>query len=169
MNYLDIIIVLALLWAAFRGFTKGFVIALASLIALIGGIYIAIHFSDNTAEYLNKWFSPDPQYLKIISFSITFLLVVIVVLLIAYLIDILIKATGLGIVNRLFGVVFNVLKMALILSVIICLFNYAGNIKPIISEKHKQESVLYVPISKIAPVIFPYLKIDNWKEKLNSI
>ena len=169
MNYLDIIIVLASLWAAFRGFTKGFVIALASLIALIGGIYIAIHFSDYTAEYLNKWFIPNPQYLKIISFAVTFLLVVIIVLLIAYLIDILIKATGLGIVNRLFGVVFNVLKMALILSVIMCLFNYAGDIKPIIPEKHKQESVLYLPVSKIAPAIFPYLNIDKWKAKLKSV
>ena len=165
MNYLDIIIAIPLVWAVYTGFTKGFVIALASLVALIGGIYCAIHFSGITGDFIDRWFDPNPKYLPLISFSFTFLIVVGIVYLIAFLIDRIIKATGLGIVNRLVGVVFNLAKMALILSVIMSLFNYAGVIRPLIPEKAKQESVLYDPVSRIAPAVFPYLKFEEWKEK----
>ncbi len=166
MNYLDIIIAIPLLWAAYNGFTKGFVITLASLVALIAGIYCAIYFSGITGEYISRWFSPDPKYLPILSFSFTFLIVVGIVFLFAFLIDRIIKATGLGIINRLVGVVFNIAKIALILSVIMSLFNYAGIIKPLIPEKQKEESLLYNPVSKFAPAVFPYLRFEEWKEKL---
>ncbi len=165
MNYLDIIIALPLLWAVFKGFTKGFIIALASLVALIAGVYGAIHFSEIPAEYLDLWFSPNPVYLPLISFAITFLIIVGIVYFIAFILDRIIQVTGLGIINRLAGVAFNLLKMAFILSVIISLFNYAGFIKPLIPETQKQESVLYGPISKIAPAIFPYLNFENIKER----
>ena len=165
MNYLDIIIAIPLLWAVYNGFTKGFVIALASLVALIGGIYCAIHFSGIVGVYIIHWFNPNPKYLPLLSFSFTFLLVVGIVYLVAFLIDRIITITGLGIINRLAGVVFNFAKMALIISVIMSLFNYAGIIKPLIPEKSKQESILYGPISRFAPAVFPFLKFEEWKEK----
>jgi membrane protein required for colicin V production len=168
MNYLDIFIAIPLLWAVYKGFTKGFVIALASLVALIAGIYCAIHFSGITGEYITRWFSPNPKYLPLFSFSVTFLFVVGIVYLTAFLIDRFITATGLGIINRIFGIVFNLAKMALILSVIMSLFNYAGIINPLIPEKHKQESLLYGPVSRIAPAVFPYLKFEEWKEKFKA-
>ena len=168
MNYLDIIIAIPLLWSVYKGFTKGFIITLASLIALIAGIYGAIHFSHITGVYIDTWFSPKPEYLFLVSFSFTFLLIVAVVYLIAYILDRIIHATGLGIINRLAGVVFNGLKMALILSVIISLFTYIGNIKPIIPENDKEESILYGPISKIAPAIYPYLNFNRLKEKIQD-
>lgn len=168
MNYLDIIIAIPLLWAIYKGFTKGFIIALASLVALFAGIFCAIRFSQYPGEYIDRWFNPDIKYLPLISFAFTFLLIVGFIYLIAFLIDRIVTATGLGIVNRLAGVVFNGLKMALILSVIINLFNYAGHIKPIIPENHKQESVLYYPVSKIAPAVFPFLRFEDWKNKLKE-
>jgi membrane protein required for colicin V production len=166
MNYLDIIIAIPLLWAVYQGFTKGFVIALASLVALIAGIYCAILFSGFTGIYIDRWFSPNPKYLPLISFSVTFIVVVGIVYLIAFVIDRIIKATGMGLLNRIIGVIFNLAKMALILSVIMSLFNYAGVIKPLIPDKQKDESLLYNPISKVAPAVFPYLKFEEWKEKL---
>jgi membrane protein required for colicin V production len=168
MNYLDIIIAIPLLWAIYKGFTKGFVIALASLVALIAGIYCAIYFSEFTGIYIQRWFSPNPKYLPILSFSVTFLIVVGIVYLVAFIIDRIIKATGLGMLNRIVGVIFNLAKMALILSVIMSLFNYAGVIKPLIPENQKNESLLYNPISKIAPAVFPYLRFEEWKEKLKQ-
>ena len=44
MNYLDIVLVVLLILSAINGFSKGFVEELAGLIALILGIWAAIHF-----------------------------------------------------------------------------------------------------------------------------
>ena len=45
MNYLDIIIAIPLVWGIVIGFKKGFVIEIASLIAILAGVYGSIHFS----------------------------------------------------------------------------------------------------------------------------
>ena len=45
MNILDVIIVALLVFAFVRGFVKGFFVEVASLVALVGGIWGAIHFS----------------------------------------------------------------------------------------------------------------------------
>ena len=169
MNYIDIILFILFLWAAFRGFTRGFIIALASLVALIGGIYLAIHYSYFIGDLYKRWFTTDNKYLPFISFSLTFLMTIGLVYLIAFLLETIVKATGLGIINRLLGVIFNVLKLALIISVIMNLFNFVGDIKPIIPEKQKQESLLYGTVSKIAPSIFPYLKFDNWRKPFKKV
>jgi len=168
MNYLDIIIAIPLIWAAYKGFSKGFIISLASLIALIGGIYGAIHFSGLMSEYLSRWFNPKPEYQNLISFTFTFLLIIAIVYLVGYLLDKVIKATGLGILNRLAGVLFNLFKIALILSVIMNIFTYAGINKPLIPEEHKKESILYGLVSKVAPAVFPYLKLKDLKEKIKE-
>ena len=44
MNIIDIVIVVILIFAFVRGFMKGFFVEIASLIALIGGIYGAVYF-----------------------------------------------------------------------------------------------------------------------------
>ena len=100
MNYLDIIIALPLLWGAYKGFTKGLIIEAASLAALLLGIYGAIKFSGITSDFLVEKCNFSSQYLHIISFAITFILIVIAVHFIARLINKLVKAVALGFVNN---------------------------------------------------------------------
>jgi len=160
MNYLDIVLGLPLLWAVYRGFTKGLIISVATLAALILGVYAAIHFSSFFAEYLNNWFHPSPKNLRILSFAVTFVLVVILVRLIGWGLDKLIKAVAMGFLNRFLGVFFEMVKWVFILSVIISLMDSSDRTKNLISEKYKDESALYRPVSKLAPIVFPYLRFD---------
>jgi len=169
MNYLDIILGLPLLYAVYKGFTKGLIISVATLLALILGVYAAIHFSGFFEFYIEKWFHPDPRYLNILSFAATFLIVVILVRLIGWGLDKLITAIALGFVNRLLGVVFSVLKWAFFLSVLISIFDAGERTKSLIDEKVKDESVLYRPVSRIAPYVFPYLNFEELKEKIRKI
>jgi membrane protein required for colicin V production len=169
MNYLDIILAIPLLWTIYRGFTKGFILSLASLLALLLGIYGAINFSDLLAAPINNLLHPDPKYLQIIAFAVAFILIVLIVHLIAFFLDRLVKAVALGFVNRMAGVLFNLIKMAFILSVIMSLLDYLGQHKSLIPQKDKEESVLYIPISKVAPFIFPYLNYDELKKKFPSV
>src|SRR5438105_4595016 len=114
MNYIDIILVIPLLWGLYKGFTKGLIIELASIIALGLAIWGGIKFSDLLTEYIHEHFSWNIKYLPVISFSIIFLGILIGVYAIAKLIEKLAKAVALGFVNKLAGGIFGMLKFGLI-------------------------------------------------------
>ena len=79
MNILDIILVIPIVLLAFAGFRKGLIKELASLVALILGIYFAVYFSDWTAGFLTQHFDINQRYVFIIAFVLTFIGVVILV------------------------------------------------------------------------------------------
>ena len=65
MNIFDIVIAVILIIAFIRGFMKGFFVEIASLIALIGGIYGAIHFSYFAANILKKYVAWSENYIVV--------------------------------------------------------------------------------------------------------
>ncbi len=79
MGYLDIILCIPLIWGLYTGFTKGVIIQMASLLALILGVYGAIVFSNLTQGILTSNFQIDNKYIPIISFATTFIAIVIAV------------------------------------------------------------------------------------------
>jgi membrane protein required for colicin V production len=168
MNYLDVALALPLLWGVYRGFTRGLIISAASLAALILGVFVAVYFSSFFGGYINNWFHPDPKHIKVLSFAITFILVVIVVRLIGWGLDKLIKAVALGFANRMLGVFFNILKWTFILSVLISIMDSTERTKNLINAQSKEESILYSPLSKIAPFVFPFLKFEKIKEQIEN-
>ncbi len=168
MNTIDLVFAILLLWSAYRGYTKGFIIQLATLAALLLGILGAVMFSDITSSLIIKKFDISGQYLPIISFAVTFVVIVIAVHLFARMLNKLIDAIALGIVNRLLGVLFSVLKIAFIVSIILVLINKADNKYNFIPDETKENSLLYKPLSNFAPMIFPYLNFDKIREKFEE-
>jgi membrane protein required for colicin V production len=169
MNYFDAIFAITFIWSIYRGLTKGFVIMVATLAALLLGIWGAVHFSSITSELLYRHLNLQTQYLSLISFALTFVLIVIAVHLLARAIDKLLKAVALGWVNRLAGMLFGILKTAFIISIILVLINNIDKRVPFIPEEHKQGSLLYEPLSKLAPAIFPFLNFNQIREKIEDI
>ena len=81
MNYLDIFIACLLVFGFVRGYSKGLVMELSSVVALILGVYGSIKFSDFTFIFFSKNFPDlikniDENYLKIASFIFTFLFII---------------------------------------------------------------------------------------------
>ena len=87
MNYIDIIIAIPLAWGFIRGFRKGFIIEIASLISLIIGIWAGIYFSDFVSTFLIYKIGWNSNYLPVISFLIFFIGIVIGVFIIAKMIE----------------------------------------------------------------------------------
>lgn len=164
MNYIDIIIAIPLVWAIYKGFTKGFVISIASLLALILGIYGAVKLSHITSFYLIEHFSFSDKYLPIIAFAVTFIIIVLLVHMVAKVVDKLVKAIALGFINRLLGVVFNFIKVAFILSIVVVIIEGLDKSLKFMPQEQKESSLMYVPLSKFAPTIFPYLTFEKIKE-----
>jgi len=133
----------------------------ASLAALILGIFGAIKFSYMTSDFLVEKFDMTTQYLPLISFAITFVIIVVVVHLMAKALDKLVKAIALGFVNRLLGVLFGVIKTAFILSIILVILNTIDRKTHFLPEDKIEESFLYKPISAFAPLIFHDLNFES--------
>lgn len=164
MNYIDLIILIFLLWSVYRGFKNGLIIEVASLAALILGIFGAIKFSYMTSDFLVEKFEMTTKYLPLISFAITFVVIVIVVHLLAKALDKLVKAVALGFINRLFGILFGVVKTAFILSIILVILNTIDRKTQFLPEDKIEESLLYKPISAFAPLIFRDLNFESIRE-----
>ena len=168
MNYLDIILAIPLLWAVYRGFTKGLVIEVASLAALILGLWGAIRFSWFTTDVLTRQLEWTSPYLPVISFAITFIVIVIGVHLVARLVDKLVRAVALGPFNRILGVVFGVAKMGFILSIILVVVNGIDKNARFIPSEDREQSVLYGPVSLFAPALFPYLNFEEIRDHIRK-
>ena len=130
---------------------------------MIIGIYVAFHFSFYAEDYLRDNFEIADNYLHIISFAITFMIVAVLVYLVGKIIHKLISIIALGFLNRLAGGIFGLLKSALVLSVILYFVNGFDTDSSIIKSEVKENSFLYGPIESIVPIIIPRLDIENLK------
>ncbi|WP_139957284.1 CvpA family protein [Flavicella sediminum] len=155
MNTFDVILASILLFGFIRGIFKGLFVEVASLIGLIGGVYGAIHFSHIVAAYLQKYVEWDEKFISLSAFALTFVLIVVVVSLAGKILTKIADFAALGIVNKLLGGVFGLLKITLILSVILTFFMSINNAIPFVSKEQMKTSVLIQPVKEIAPKLFP--------------
>lgn len=157
MALIDIILGALLLFGLIRGFMKGLFVEVASLVALIAGVYGAIHFSNFAAEFLDSSLDWDEKYINIVAFAITFVIIVLVISLAGKALTKLANFAALGILNKLLGGVFGLLKIGLILSILLIVFGNLNNTIPFVDDKDLEGSVLYEPVKGLAPMIFPDL------------
>ena len=166
MNYIDIVLGIFLILSAIQGFRKGLVVELASLAALVLGIWGAIEFSDVTSEFLVENLNWNWDHLNIASFIITFVVIVILVHIIGNTLTKLIETAMLGFVNKMAGLVFGILKAALILSIVLLVFDRIDEDVKILSSEVKEDSRMYEPIKNLAPTLFPFINFwDDETEK----
>lgn len=163
MNILDIIIGIPVLWMAYRGFTKGFVIEITTLLALLLGIYIAINFSFYTSDMIQEYFTIEEKYMSILSFAITFVLVVIIIMLIGRLLEKFINMIALGFLDKLAGGLFGILKAVLIISAILLVINTFDHNEKLISPSRKANSMLYTPVASVLPTILPMINFEDFE------
>ncbi|WP_165749461.1 CvpA family protein [Cellulophaga sp. Z1A5H] len=161
MNFLDIVFGLILLWGFYIGFKNGLFVEIASIIALIAGIYGTIHFSHLTGAYLAENMNWNEQYMNIASFVITFILIVVLIHLSAKLLTKIADFAMLGLLNKIAGGIFGALKVAIIIGALILFFESVNQTSNLINEDTKKESKLYEPIKAIGALIFSkILKIE---------
>ncbi|HLP57026.1 MAG TPA: CvpA family protein [Fluviicola sp.] len=157
MNFIDILLIIPIGYAAYKGFKNGFVIELFTLLAILVGIYVGIHFSDFIAAWMKKTFEWDSPYLPVIAFTITFLGVGAMIYFGGKLVEKMVKVVHLTPVNKTFGVLFALLKMLYILSVLLVLVESYDEKGDFFPEKTKQSSLLYEPVRDISIKTVPAL------------
>lgn len=166
MNTFDIILAALLIFGFVRGLLKGLFVEVASLVALVAGIYGAIHFSFFVGDYLKDYVSWEERYITIVSFAITFAIIVLVIALLGKALTKIADFAALGMLNKILGGVFGALKIGIILSILLIVFTKLNNTIPFISDEQKDDSILYEPVKNLAPTVFPgFLKVVEEETK----
>ena len=155
MNIFDIVIAALLIFGFVRGVMKGLFVEVASLVALIAGVYGAIHFSYFIGDFLKEYLSWSEEYVSLAAFAGTFIVIIIVIAFLGKILTKLADFASLGVINKILGGVFGALKIGLILSVVFIFFGKINDTIPFIKKKTLEESILYKPVKKVAPTIFP--------------
>lgn len=162
INFLDIIIIIPLLLFAWQGYKKGFIIEVATLAALILGLFFAFYFSDYAANLLNEYFNIDEKYMAALSFIVTFIVVVIAVIAVGKVLQKFIDIILLGFLNKVAGAVFGIVKGALVLSILLLIINYFDTNQNLIKEEYKENSIFYGHVASFAPQLYDWLHLDNF-------
>ena len=151
MSFIDIVFAVLLGFAVYKGLKNGLFVEVASFVALILGIYLAIKFS-NLVGTIFTGFVPswNPKYIEITAFIITFLLVVIGIHLSAKILTKLVDFAFLGWINKLAGVIFSLLKTILALSVVLFIFEKININNLLLSKETQEKSIFYNPIQEVS-------------------
>ena len=165
MSFLDIILGLLLVWGLVKGLKNGLLIELASIVALIAGIYGAIHFSYYAGDYLSQNMDWEERYINLTAFVITFLVIIVLVNLLAKLLTKIASFALLGWLNRLAGGIFGVVKVAVILGALLIFFERVNTSAGLVENETMQGSVLYGPIKDIGAFVFSLVLKDPVVEK----
>jgi membrane protein required for colicin V production len=164
MNTIDIVFGIILILGLIQGFRKGLFVELASLIGLIAGIIGAIYFSYFVGDWLVEGTSWSEQTINLAAFAITFVIIIVVVSMAGKLLTRVADFAMLGIVNKIAGAAFAVLKYAFLLSVVLMFLDAANKQLDIVSEEDIEASRLYEPVKMLAPSILPSI-LEKAKEE----
>tara|TARA_B100001769_G_scaffold273768_1_gene270668 strand:+ start:129 stop:650 length:522 start_codon:yes stop_codon:yes gene_type:complete len=167
LNYIDIITICILALGFFRGYSKGLILEITSILAISLGIFGSVKFSNETVELLNKYFpvlseNTNDQIVVIFSFAITFLGIIIVVTLIGKTITKALKLVFLGFYNKILGGIFGVVKLFTILSIIFVLFEDLNSKFNIIEINVLNESFAFEKISVIGFSLLEMMSLNNY-------
>lgn len=158
MNYIDIVILLLLLYGAFRGFSKGLIIEMATLAGLVLGVFVAIRYSAYTEEFLHDFFNITSRYLSYIALALTFILVVICVYLLGKILTRLMEMIALGFLNKLLGLVLGMLKYFVIVCVLLLMVDTLNDKFHFISEETRQKSLFFYPFLNFAQQMYNMIR-----------
>ena len=127
---IDIIFLVLLAMAAFKGFRRGFIVAIFSFLAIVIGLAAAIKFSVLVSAWLQGNINIGAQWLPFISFAAVMIAVIILVRWIANILQASVELVLLGWLNKLGGIVLYALLYSMVYSVILFYATQMNILKP---------------------------------------
>jgi membrane protein required for colicin V production len=150
---IDIIFAIILVFAIYRGFTRGLIVAVFSFVACMIGLAAALKLSSTLSVYLQEHANFHGRWLPVLSFLILFLGVVLLIRLGANLLEKMVELALLGWVNKLGGILLYSTIFIIIYSVMLWIANQLYWLSP----ETKLQSAVYPYIEKIGPWVVEHI------------
>ena len=168
VSYLDLLLLIPIGFAIWRGWKNGFVMEIFSLLALFVGLYAGIHLSDWAAGFMRDTFGMKSENLPIISFVVVLVLVFVGLFFLGRLISKNVSQGGTERWNQIGGSLFSVAKTLLILSISFVLLNALDRKIGFLPDKQKAHSYFYEPIYHFSLAILPAVEDSDFYKKLEE-
>lgn len=167
MSTVDIIIILILLWGAWRGWHSGFVKEVFSACGFVAGLVLAALFYSVLGEHLAPALGSGSKASFAASVMAFILIWVVVPILFGVVANVLtkgVKTLCLGLPNSVLGMLVGVAKYFILISVVFSAMSYVG----ILSEEKRQESLLYPYITVVGNTIYEHRSIVTESDLLKD-
>lgn len=139
----DLIIISITLILGLKGLFRGLIKEVFGIIGIIGAIFVASRISTETGELLAPVLVLENQAtIKLIGFVVALVGVWLVVYSAGLVVSKIFSASGLGVIDRIFGFIFGASKIFLIFSVIAYALYQVNSFKKVMDEKFATSAVM---------------------------
>ena len=149
MKMLDLIILLPLIYGAYKGYKRGFIMSLFMLLAVIVGLYAAFHFTDVIVDYGKEHFEWSSKYISPITFLSLFLVVGAGVYFGGKVLESVIKLAKLSVLNSIAGALLGLLQWIYFVGSLLLMLISFDQKEKIISKETKQHSFVLPVITAV--------------------
>lgn len=157
INPIDLVLALFLGYGFIQGFRKGLLVEVASLAALVLGLWGAFIFADVAKNYLQIYFDLNPAMLAAAAYLSVFVGIAFAISLIAKTLTKIINMVALGLINRLLGAFFGTIKIGLMLSAFLYLISRINFLITLIEPSLLEASLLFEPILSLGQFFFEWV------------
>ena len=156
MNWIDYLICIFLFFGIYRGFTKGFIIQIASVLAILLALFGGVRLTDFVSRFLISKFELQTSFISIIAFTCVFICIVITVFTLAKFLEVLVKITMLSLLNKIAGAILGLFKYLLLIVFFIYLVNSYNKKLDLYSDTITQKSKFYNPAVRFSSGIIRF-------------
>lgn len=170
MSLLDIILAVPMAFLLYKGWTRGIVREVATLVGVLAGIWAAVHLSQDVAG----WIDLESENAVLAAFFICFVGAMVLAYLLGRMVEGLMKAAHIGIANRLLGAVVGMVKALCVLAVLLNYVEMFDKDEVILKQEIKEKSLLYKPVHNTGNTLTASLKQfinehkDEWGNKVTE-
>ena len=158
MLAIDLLLLVCFIPAVFKGLSKGLVKQVVALLSIFVGAWCAFHFSALLTDWLSTFVHGNRQTLQIASFIIIVIAVILVLTVIGNLIAGALRIASLGWLDKVLGLVFAILKTAMLLGLGIMVFEAINSAYSLVAPENLEDGKVYKLLKDFGAFVFPYLK-----------
>lgn len=158
MARIDLLFIIIFALAGIAGFRKGFIAQAVMLVALLLGLWAAIHLADVVTYQVLHQQPMEHSTARLVALTVIFASVVLLVYFAGKFARRILQLTLLGWLDRLLGLLLSIFKTALLLSVLLTILGSSHLAERLVDPTIQQRSLFYGPVQRLAPAIYPRLR-----------
>jgi membrane protein required for colicin V production len=164
MATLDIILLCCFIPGIIRGISKGFLEQALALAGVVLSVWAAFRFSGLVCTWLKPYLTYSETTLNVIAFALILVVMSLLVFLVAKLLTKVAEMAMLGWLDKTLGLVFALAVNALVIGVIIILFDTVNTKFTLVKPEVLDGSIVYTSLRDLSYLVFPYLKSLFFKQ-----
>ncbi len=127
---IDIVLILICVYAVWKGWNKGLILSVFSILAWLVGLLFALQFSAHMATFVAQTIGIKNLYAPLIAFAGVFVITAVLTYLLGRLLEQVAVWAQLGLLNRLLSILLRAMVYIFVFSSLVWLVNQAGLLSP---------------------------------------